>query len=823
MGKSSTDFKRLKAKVGKKVAKAPNDTDTTFRKASLFIADQSIKTNSTETVLSQKGKSMPDLLLQFGHHAGTARNSALKGLISIMKENETMAIQSLLHGLVQVASKAMVDDEPTVRKTAFLLLNELTTRFEKFTLVPFMPLMIAYTSSAMHSLDRDMRFDGANAVGVVASFFGPTMREYVVSLLPPFVNLLSDREKLKDIGRLLDALVSLLSTLDLGKDGPSSEQCQAREDDQNQPYFCFRASSRSRNAFLQRNRRVAQRFEKHCCLPLILGAHKHLAVDDHEHVHQPTTVRIPSRLLHEIQLKLCDLLDETAHEETEKCAYAQKSKLSFEDMKVLMQAIQMVYEVRLATRFHENDSVDSCQLRMANLLVDLFHTNFNRSACVSVHGTDDYMNLSITQTLLTVACFPSNTHASKGWIEKLLAVWLPFFENKVGNGLTVIEVQVIQQILQALSKIPRMASQSSRDRLYEQLCKKFFNDPDLIIARSLAGRNAATLLASRYVDEVKKFGPLVLQNHVFTAFIKALPLYLKAWSLDFERESSVVLDALRSCVIYGDDSTPHLLRDNVFAILDADVSGASRLPSLFERYSVNLQRKFLDLIQSIENPSPHVLKALAASCMWSKHVSDDVVLRMEDEIVVTITSIRKTIPMTNYVSFLVGTMGVPRVGTELSTNIDEGALERFLQSLDRRVSRGGKAIIECGSHNCLRMVTPQLLTWMEVPDKEDASLKTLLRNRGSMSLLAMLLVDLKKANTQVTGLMAVLGIFEQCCKVSSNLVSFLAKSVGLSEHLRDQLLSPLATLMEMDLQFALRLKTHFPDVMQEIGHVATKR
>jgi hypothetical protein len=337
----------------------------------------------------------------------------------------------------------------------------------------------------------------------------------------------------------------------------------------------------------------------------------------------------------------------------------------------------------------------------------------------------------------------------------------------------------------------------------------------MTVARSLAGRNAATLFAARHVDDAMRFGPSVLKSQVFIAFMKAIPVYLRVWSSDFEEDSYVVLDALRSCVTYGDDSVRELLRTNVF-MQGYAINAVSELQSLFEDYSVNLQRKFLELIRAIEKPSQQILNVLAACCALRKNDTADVGMSIADEVVFTISSIRKTIPMTDYVTFLVVTMGVPRAGSGSSTGVEQQVFERILNSMDRRVSRGCKAMIECGSHSCLRMVKPQLLTWMEVPDTEDASTITVLRNRASLCLLSMLFVDLKKANVQVNGLTEALGLVEHCYEVSSHLFRFLAKSVKASDRLRDQLLSPLAILVKLDNKFALKIG-HLSEVMQELG------
>ena len=60
--KSSSDFKRIKAKVGKRAPKAINVTETSFQTSSLHIHKQSIDPNSStnnKNVQENENKDMP--------------------------------------------------------------------------------------------------------------------------------------------------------------------------------------------------------------------------------------------------------------------------------------------------------------------------------------------------------------------------------------------------------------------------------------------------------------------------------------------------------------------------------------------------------------------------------------------------------------------------------------------------------------------------------------------------------------------------------------------------------------------------------------------
>ena len=105
----SSDFKRIKAKVGKK-AKRQHDTDVSFRAASLHIG-QSVHENeeagnkgSLQLLLSSRGNSLDHLLSTASKHpAASARVSSLRGVLDIVKRYPTDSLLPNLSALIPVS------------------------------------------------------------------------------------------------------------------------------------------------------------------------------------------------------------------------------------------------------------------------------------------------------------------------------------------------------------------------------------------------------------------------------------------------------------------------------------------------------------------------------------------------------------------------------------------------------------------------------------------------------------------------------------------------------------------------------------------------
>jgi len=212
----SGDFKRLKAKVGKSAPKAANYTDTSFQTAGLKVRDQhltpEIQRQFSSQLSSSKGNSLESLLFQLNHHhAPAARISALKGIQNILVGNKSDGkegvIRSNLASLVPPLSKcAFLDTDPTVRSIGRDLLRNVfvsatTASYPGAThnsalLDPFLPLYVAYVSSAFNSLHDDIRQEVTHGVQLATEFFTSsscesTKHTAISRLLPSFARLIS--------------------------------------------------------------------------------------------------------------------------------------------------------------------------------------------------------------------------------------------------------------------------------------------------------------------------------------------------------------------------------------------------------------------------------------------------------------------------------------------------------------------------------------------------------------------------------------------------------------------------------------------------------
>ena len=192
---TSSDFKTIKAKVGKRAPVKANVTDTSFKSAGLHISKQigisnttgnnntavtaaTASSNDTDGTTTRSGLSLHQLLTQFKHPTIAVRISALKSFknlllghnISISQQHSILQsyISEIVSSLLPICC---IDDEVNVRKLAIQTFydvflssgtNASTSTTSVTSLVqPFTSYTIAMICTGLNSLDIQQQFDNA--------------------------------------------------------------------------------------------------------------------------------------------------------------------------------------------------------------------------------------------------------------------------------------------------------------------------------------------------------------------------------------------------------------------------------------------------------------------------------------------------------------------------------------------------------------------------------------------------------------------------------------------------------------------------------------
>lgn len=205
-----SDFKKIKAKVGKRAPVKPNVTDTSFRAVSLHISSQAgvartpNETNNN-TLVTARGMPLSQLLQQLQHPATSVRVSSVKGVQSILTQQGRCAttavwLPHLSQILTALATAATIDTDPDVRQAGGIALRQLVDQLQleskSLLLIPFTPFLTALVSTALNSLDIAQCQDGAATVEWLARN-GIVEDAVVPQWIPPLVRLLTNNNHTK--------------------------------------------------------------------------------------------------------------------------------------------------------------------------------------------------------------------------------------------------------------------------------------------------------------------------------------------------------------------------------------------------------------------------------------------------------------------------------------------------------------------------------------------------------------------------------------------------------------------------------------------------
>ena len=88
------DFIRAKKKVGKKIKKQANVTDTTVRAKRINLPGQTVGTEGKGEALTNRGLSMSELLNQTSHYSEKVRKDALEGMRELLEAHPCLLYTS---------------------------------------------------------------------------------------------------------------------------------------------------------------------------------------------------------------------------------------------------------------------------------------------------------------------------------------------------------------------------------------------------------------------------------------------------------------------------------------------------------------------------------------------------------------------------------------------------------------------------------------------------------------------------------------------------------------------------------------------------------
>jgi pre-rRNA-processing protein IPI1 len=164
------DFIRAKKKVGKKIKKQANVTDTTVRAKRINLPGQTVGTEGKGEALTNRGLSMSELLNQTSHYSEKVRKDALEGMRELLEAHpETM--KGSAAAVVEKTAERLVDREQIVRVAARAALKHgVLPALGKRGTAPFAKRLVLHVGAALTHVDPVTRRDAPAALETLLDF-----------------------------------------------------------------------------------------------------------------------------------------------------------------------------------------------------------------------------------------------------------------------------------------------------------------------------------------------------------------------------------------------------------------------------------------------------------------------------------------------------------------------------------------------------------------------------------------------------------------------------------------------------------------------------
>lgn len=187
--KKFKDFIKKRVKVGKRLPKADNYTDTSFKTQTIEVL-QHIRTKDSSLPTTKRNLSIKDLLTQCQHYNGSIRKDGVKGLQELLKAHPALLTDNL-SSILQKTAELFTDNTPSVRQANLGLLRTVLPMVCEKALNPFFPQLSAHLCCAMTHIDENRKRDSLFIFDQLLKHFPKQVIRNSGQLLPNFIHQIS--------------------------------------------------------------------------------------------------------------------------------------------------------------------------------------------------------------------------------------------------------------------------------------------------------------------------------------------------------------------------------------------------------------------------------------------------------------------------------------------------------------------------------------------------------------------------------------------------------------------------------------------------------
>jgi hypothetical protein len=378
---------------------------------------------------------------------------------------------------------------------------------------------------------------------------------------------------------------------------------------------------------------------------------------------------------------------------------------------------------------HTNDEFDKLQQTTVAFLMDnLFENNDNTDETNATNSVD----LAIVSTVL---------HVTSNGDKAVAKEWSGRIQTAVFQCLQQSDT-ISQELLDVIGQLVRAQPCHDLLKLLFQKALPLSLNPSTVTTMRSATSRRVYLLAMEQTA--------CADNTYRNDYLEVAPMYLKAWGIDYLYESQVVIQTLLDSVRSATGASPTFaakVRTHLATLFHSKGS-----PSLFEMYPVSLQRSIMGVMVMLQAPTTEMLNDMAAIYAQTSHLEAKR-SNVANLILESVHSIRKSISMGSYMTFLINTIGMSRRVKTLRAVLavaenDSDRVFETMVSMDPTLTRVAKLLLSAGppATRVAELLQPQLAAWQTnaLAGRDKCPLEYILKMRTCFVLMAFLLLAMQQ-------------------------------------------------------------------------------
>ncbi|CAL4108262.1 unnamed protein product [Meganyctiphanes norvegica] len=187
--RKKADFQKVKFKVGKKLAKAQNETKTDFKARKIILKEQLVK-KPTEGLVTKKRLNVKELLTRLSHQSVFVRQDGINGLIELVEGNPKESIVPVLSSIVPGVCPAVLDTDSMLRTSTSKLIEAIIVKVN-MSIEPYFHILATHLSCAMVHLNTGVQADSLKLMRVLIKNSTALLARHANTLIENFINLIS--------------------------------------------------------------------------------------------------------------------------------------------------------------------------------------------------------------------------------------------------------------------------------------------------------------------------------------------------------------------------------------------------------------------------------------------------------------------------------------------------------------------------------------------------------------------------------------------------------------------------------------------------------